>query len=157
MGKFTEQYKEYIESTEENLRDMNDDFAATPYAPGKWLRKEALGHLIDSAANNHARFVIAQFSKDLTFNSYDEKLWVGAQNYKDESWQDLITLWANYNYHILHLVDSIPEDILTEERDIHNLNLICYEKPSADEPVTLEYLITDYFEHMQHHLMQILS
>jgi DinB superfamily len=157
MGKFTEQYREYIELSEENLRDMKDDFADSPYAPGKWLRKEVLGHLIDSAANNHARFVTAQFSKELMFNSYNEKLWVGAQNYKDASWHDLITLWANYNYHIIHVIDSIPEDILSEPRDVHNLDTICFEKPSAEEPATLEYLINDYFAHMQHHLMQIFS
>lgn len=157
MGKFTEQYKEYIELSEENLRDMTDEFAATPYGQGKWLRKEMLGHLIDSAANNHARFVTAQFSKELTFTPYNEKLWVGAQNYKDEPWQDLITLWVNYNYHILHVVDSIPEDILSEPRDEHNLDMICFEKPLAEDPATLEYLIYDYFAHMQHHLIQIFS
>ena len=27
--------------------------------PGSWSRKEELGHLIDSAANNHMRFVLA--------------------------------------------------------------------------------------------------
>lgn len=157
MGKFTEQYLEYIELTETNLRDMNDEFADTSYGPGKWLRKEVLGHLIDSAANNHARFVNAQFSGNLVFNSYDQNLWVGVQNYKEESWQDLITLWATYNRHIIHMVDAIPEEILTEPREEHNLNEICFEKPSPDEPVTLEYLINDYFAHMQHHLMQIFS
>ncbi len=157
MGKFSEQYIEYIDLTETNLYDMTDEFAATPYGPGKWLRKEVLGHLIDSAANNHARFIAAQFSKELVFNTYDENLWVQAQNYKDESWKDLISLWANYNMHIIHLLDSIPEDTLTEPREVHNLDVICYEKPSPDEPATLEYLISDYFEHMQHHLIQIFS
>lgn len=157
MGKFEEQYLDYIEITETNLRDMTDDFAATPYAPGKWLRKEVLGHLIDSASNNHARFVKAQFTNELVFDSYDQNLWVESQNYKEEAWQDLITLWAIYNRHIIHFADSMPEDILSSPREVHNLNKICYEKPSPGEPATLEYLINDYFAHMQHHLMQIFS
>ncbi len=157
MGKFSEQYYEYIELTETNLRDMKDDFADTPYAPGKWLRKEVLGHLIDSAVNNHVRFVNAQFTSELVFQTYDQNLWVGVQNYKEEMWQDLITLWSNYNKHLIHLIDAIPEEILTEPREVHNLNEICFEKPMPDEPVTLEYLISDYFEHMQHHLIQIFT
>lgn len=157
MGKFSDQYSEYIELTETNLRDMKDNFADLPYAPGKWLRKEVLGHLIDSAANNHARFVNAQFTNELVFSSYDQNLWVGVQNYKEEMWQDLITLWSNYNKHLIHIIDAIPEEMLTEPREVHNLNEICFEKPLPEEPVTLEYLINDYFEHMQHHLMQIFA
>ncbi len=157
MGKFSEYYQDFIESTESNLRDMHDDFAAQPYGPGKWLRKEVLGHLIDSAANNHARFVSALLTQELIFNAYDENRWVKIQNYKEAPWQLLITLWSSYNKHILYFVDSIPEEILSEPRDEHNLDIICWEKPPAEEPVTLEYLINDYFAHMQHHFEQIFS
>lgn len=157
MGKFIEYYKDFIESTELNLRDMHDDFANLPYQPGKWLRKEVLGHLIDSAAHNHVRFVNALFSGELIFNTYDENRWVKIQNYKNASWQELINLWAAYNKHILHFIDSIPEEILNEPRDEHNLDIICWEKPPSGEPVTLEYLINDYFAHMQHHFEQIFS
>ncbi len=157
MGKFIEYYKDFIESTELNLRDMHDDFASLPYGPGKWLRKEVLGHLIDSAANNHARFVNALFTDELIFNTYDENRWVKIQNYKTASWEELINLWASYNKLLLHFLDSIPEEILTEPREEHNLNDICWEKPPADEPASLEYLINDYFAHMQHHFEQIFS
>ncbi len=157
MGKFVEYYKDFIESTEINLRDMNDDFANTSYAPGKWLRKEVLGHLIDSAANNHLRFVNAILTQELIFEPYDQNGWVKIQNYKDSSWQELITLWATYNKHILRFIDAIPEEILSEPREEHNLEKICYEKHPSDEPATLEYLINDYFAHMQHHFEQIFS
>lgn len=157
MGKFIDYYKEFIESTELNLRDMKDDFASTSYGPGKWLRKEVLGHLIDSASNNHKRFVSALLTQELVFDTYDENSWVKLQNYKDSSWQALITLWATYNKHILHFIDSIPEEILSEPREEHNLDVICWEKHPSDEPATLEYLINDYFVHMQHHFEQIFS
>ena len=157
MGKFSDYYGEFFESTEINLRDMTDETANTSYAPGKWLRKEMLGHLIDSAANNHSRFVNAQFTDDLIFNTYDENLWVKVQNYKEADWNQLISLWVLYNKHLLHMIDSIPEEKLFEPREDHNLQEICWQKPPADEPATLEYLINDYFDHMQHHLMQIFS
>ncbi len=157
MGKYNDYYTEFFESTEVNLRDMTDETANSSYAPGKWTRKEVLGHLIDSAANNHIRFVNAQFSDDLVFASYDENSWVKFQKYKDAAWGDLITLWIAYNKHILYVIDSIEEDVLSEPRDIHNLDEICFQKPSPDDPATLEYLIDDYFDHMQHHLEQIFS
>jgi hypothetical protein len=42
------------------LRSIAEAEAARPLAPGKWSPKQVLGHLIDSAANNHQRFVRAQ-------------------------------------------------------------------------------------------------
>lgn len=157
MGKYLNYYKDFFESTEINLRDMTEETASSSYAPGKWTRKEVLGHLIDSAANNHARFVTAQFSDELVFATYEQDQWVKIQNYKDASWDALITLWVAYNKHILYVIDSIHEEILTEPREVHNLDEICFNKPPEDEPQTLEYLIEDYFDHMQNHLMQILS
>jgi hypothetical protein len=47
------------------LRAMNESRAREPRAAGKWTPKQIIGHLIDSAANNHQRFVRAQES-----NSY---------------------------------------------------------------------------------------
>jgi hypothetical protein len=41
-------------------RIKDTDFVYKP-APDKWSKKEILGHLIDSAANNHQRFIRAQY------------------------------------------------------------------------------------------------
>lgn len=124
-------------------------------ATGKWSAKEILGHLIDSAANNHARFVTAQLKDDLVFNGYDQEAWVATERYHQSSWPALVTLWKFYNLHLLHVVSSIPEDKLRQPRREHNLNSIAWKLVDEGEPATLEYLIRDYVEHMKHHLRQI--
>ena len=63
------------------LETICDADAALPRAPGKWSRKEIIGHLIDSASNNHDRFVRAQFTDDLVCDSYDQDAWVRAQRH----------------------------------------------------------------------------
>ena len=70
--------------------------------------------MIDSAANNHQRFVRAQFTDDLVFSGYEQEQWVSSQKYRDESWSDVIQLWSSYNLHLLHVASVIPEDVLTK-------------------------------------------
>ena len=76
-----------------SLSAMPDEAAARRPAPGKWSAKEIIGHLVDSAANNHQRFVRAQFQDDLIFSGYAQDRWVSVQRYQDAPWQDLVTLW----------------------------------------------------------------
>ena len=124
---------------------------------GKWSSKEILGHLIDSAANNHARFVTAQCKDDLIFPGYDQKAWVALQHYQQESWHALVALWKAYNLHLLHVVSSVPEGKLMQPNRRHNLDCIAWKAVDKNEPTTLEYLFRDYIEHMKHHLRQILE
>lgn len=58
--------------------------------------KQILGHLIDSASNNHQRMVRLQYSKDLLFfpdYRQDNDLWIALQDYQNEDWNNLIQLW----------------------------------------------------------------
>ena len=124
---------------------------------GKWSTKEILGHLIDSATNNHARFVKAQLKDDLTFEGYEQEAWVATQQYHNESWPALVSLWTSYNRHLLHVIASIPDDRLKQRCREHSLNKIAWKVVDDKEPATLEYLIRDYVEHMKHHLRQVLN
>jgi hypothetical protein len=150
-----EDFRETLRSAAPRLQSMTEEESAARRWSGKWSAKETLGHLIDSAANNHQRFVRAQFTDELVFPGYEQQEWVAAQHYQQASWPALIQLWLNYNLHLLHLISHIPEAKLTVPRRVHNLDRIAWQTVSRDEPVTLEYFIRDYIGHLQHHLQQI--
>lgn len=116
-----------------------------------------MGHLIDSAANNHQRFVRAQFTEDLVFQGYDQELWMNVQRYDQSDWGFVVQLWYSYNLHLLQIIQLIPEAALMRPRYPHTLDRTAWQLIPAGESVTLEYLIRDYLGHLQDHLMQILG
>ena len=73
---FIAEFRRTIDRAAERLGTFDDIEAGRPTAPGKWSKKEIVGHLIDSAANNHGRFVRAQLQDDLVFAGYDQDAWV---------------------------------------------------------------------------------
>lgn len=154
-------YQEFLRDFEETIRSAAARLGeisapeSMKSSTGEWSRREILGHLIDSAANNHQRFVRAQFKDDLVFPGYEQEQWVSSQKYNDAPWPDLIELWRAYNLHLVHVVSHIPEDVLTRQRDKHSLDQIAFNSVDQSAPATLEYLIRDYFDHLKHHLDQI--
>lgn len=150
-----EDFQHTLETARRLLLAMTEAESETPRASGKWSPKEIIGHLIDSASNNHQRFVRAQFTDALIFPGYEQEEWISVQHYHRESWPLLIQLWHSYNLHLLHLVSHIPESKLKSARRAHNLDRIAWQLVSKEKPVTLEYFIRDYIGHMKHHLHQI--
>ena len=137
------------------LRAMPAERARSRPAPGKWSPAEIIGHLIDSASNNHQRFVRARFTDGLRFAGYDQDEWVRAQRYREAPWPELVTLWETYNLHLARVMESTPHAIRTRPRHDHNLDVIAWETVPADQPATLEYFMRDYLGHLRHHLRQI--
>lgn len=144
-----------VERVTPRLRATDDAAAATPPAPGKWSPKEVLGHLIDSASNNHGRFVRAQLSDDLVFPGYDQEKWVTAQRYSGAAWPDLIELWRAFNLHLARVMDAVPDDVARRPRASHNLDQIGWTAVPRDAPATLDAFMHDYVDHLEHHLAQI--
>jgi hypothetical protein len=138
------------------LQNISDVQLQTVTLDGQWSARQIVGHLIDSAANNHQRFVRAQFTNDLDFPGYDQEQWVRAQAYQDEDWPALIHLWKSYNDHLAHFIAHIPPQVLQQPRWPHSLDRIAWKTISAAEPATLEYLIRDYIGHLNDHVKQIL-
>lgn len=143
-----------VESAAEKLRALPEDQAERAL-DGQWSAKQILGHLIDSAANNHQRFVRAQFTTDLVFQGYAQEDWIRAQHYAAEPWSAMIDFWRLYNLHLAHVIAHIPDDLLTQPRQPHTLDKIAWQTVPADQPVTLEYLIRDYLGHLNDHLKQL--
>ena len=111
---------------------------------GHWSRKQILGHLIDSASNNHQRFVRGQLQDDLSTPRYAQDQWVETGRYQDREWADLIQFWLAYNRHLLHLMTHVSP-----------ANLKATIRIDDHEPMTLEFVMVDYVSHMKHHLEQI--
>jgi hypothetical protein len=125
---------------------MNHDEMGFKPDPHKWSKKEILGHLIDSTANNHQRFVRAVNKVAVQFPTYDQDEWVRIQRYNETSWSFLVTFWSAYNSHLSRVIECIPEDAESFPCNI-----------GKEEPVTLEFVVRDYLRHLQHHLKDILE
>lgn len=137
------------------LRQIPPDQARARPAAGKWCPSEIVGHLIDSASNNHQRFVRAQSRDDLEFEGYDQVEWVRTQCYQDAPWATVVDLWEAFNLHLVHVIEHAPPAALARPRVRHNLDEIAWEVVPRNEPVSLEYFIRDYVGHLKHHLRQI--
>lgn len=144
-----------VEAAFRSLSALPEEAAARRPAPGKWSPKEIIGHLIDSASNNHQRFVRAQFQEDLVFAGYAQDEWVAAQRYQDAPWGDLLALWRAYNRHIARLIEAMPDEVRMRERRHHNLHELAWRTVPADRPTTLDYFMRDYVLHLHHHVRQI--
>jgi hypothetical protein len=137
---------ETIQKELPSLRALGEERASTARAPGKWSPKEELGHLVDSAANNHIRFVHATLNGEFRGQGYAQEDWVRLHGYSEMPWETIINVWFQYNTLLAGLVARIPQD---------RLEAPCFVGTSAAE--TLGFVIEDYVLHMQHHIDQILG
>jgi DinB superfamily len=128
------------------LEEITESDAAQKPVAGQWSKKEELGHLIDSAANNHVRFVRAALEPDFRGLGYAQDDWVRLHGYQEMRWLEMLDFWERYNGLLAHLVRRIPED---------RLSGLCIVGESPK--VTLRFLIEDYVLHMRHHLDHILE
>ena len=129
----------------DRLRQIGDADASFRPAPGKWSRKEILGHLVDSAANNHQRFVRLQLASRIDLPGYDGDEWVRVQRYQDRPWSEIINLWQLYNLQLAAVIRHVDSNVL---RNV-------WHTPDGQD-LDLEFIIRDYVVHMRHHLNQIL-
>ena len=146
-----------LDAAEPLLRRISDADSATPLAPGKWSPRQVIGHLIDSAGNNHQRFVRSALQDDMVFPGYAQDDWVALQRYQETSWDELLTLWLAFNRHIVRIMAAIPSEVAERVRATHNLDQIATYAPPTPGDATLEYFMRDYVDHLERHMRQILG
>lgn len=111
--------------------------------------------MIDSASNNHQRFVRAQFQDDLVFDGYEQDAWVSLQRYREAPWDELIDRWRNFNLRIARIMQVASNDERLRKRARHDLDKLAWKPIPRSEPATLDYFMSDYVAHLKHHLAQI--
>ncbi len=126
------------------LTAIGEEEMSATSSPGKWSKKQILGHLIDSAANNHQRFVRGQF-EHIPAIRYDQDKWNAFNFYADIDSQQIISFWTIYNKQLIEIIKRIPAENLQRQVTM------------GEAPVTLEFAITDYVAHLEHHLKQVIE
>jgi hypothetical protein len=133
-----------IDRVPARLAKLPADRVANRPSPTKWSAKEELGHLLDSAANNHQRIVRAQLENNLAMPGYVQNSWVAINRYQQRDWSELIDVWQALNHQLLAAAESVPDAAWS-----HTLTI------AAGAPVTLQFVFDDYLTHMAHHLEHI--
>lgn len=125
---------------------LSDDAVRRHPTTKGWSVKEIIGHLIDSASNNHQRWVRLQISDRLRFPDYahDNERWVRVQRYEEQSWESLLGLWRLFNLHLSAMV-----------RDVHKECLQNAWVVDEGTSFTLDELMVDYLRHLNAHIEQI--
>jgi hypothetical protein len=126
------------------LTQISEEKMSEKPSPNKWSKKEIIGHLIDSATNNHQRFVRGQFEA-IPEIRYDQNRWNEYNFYQQIDCKQLISFWTIYNRQLVEIIKRIPSENLKKQINV------------GDNLLTLEFLINDYVEHLEHHLKQVVD
>lgn len=125
------------------LNAIPSDQAAVKPDTG-WSVKEELGHLIDSAANNHQRIVRTLTEAEPAMPGYDGEKWVALHAYQKRDWQELIGMWEQLNRLLLAAAEAVPDAGWARTCTV-----------AGSEPMTLQFLLEDYVSHMRGHLQHM--
>lgn len=145
---FTKRLKHVIEHFPIGLLKIKEEVLRTPIAPGKWSKKEILGHLIDSARVNLQRFLEAQHSPaPYIVQRYMQDELVKLNDYQNVPTLEIIQLWKSLNQQIANVFERVPEVELSKTVEI----------PHENRTKDLRFIMEDYVAHLEHHVKQILG
>lgn len=145
----TDGIRNVIEAEVQILSELKTETITLRYNKQNRSIKQILGHLIDSASNNHQRIIRLQYCKDLLlFPDYRQNndLWISLQDYQNADWNNMIQLWKFYNLHLIHIIKSAdPEKLDSYWCDFEGTK------------VTLAEMIEGYLDHLHLHIDEIHS
>lgn len=144
MREIAEQLAGIVERAARALRETSDQDAGAPALPGGWSRKQVIGHLIDSASNNHQRWVRAALAGGVVWPGYDQNGCVRIEAFQEASWPMLVDVWEALNRLLVHVLAHLPAEAASAPCRIGD-----------HEAIPLDQLARDYVRHMLHHLDQI--
>lgn len=127
----------------EKLNQLDEEQSSVKPSPGKWSKKEIIGHLIDSAQNNIRRFIVAQYEENPLI-IYKQDNWVRINDYQSYSLKELIQLWYLLNKQICFILNHSSEEMLQRTCQTESLH-------------SIGWMAKDYIRHMKHHLHQVLD
>ncbi len=141
-------YKKYEKIVDdfEKLMIMNQNISDGKLGLDKWTLKEIVGHLIDSASNNHQRFVRLQIDKVIELPGYSAEEWVSISNIQNLDYSFLVGFWKMYNKFLINLIKNIKPISMKNVWRIKD-----------GEEYTLKFLIEDYFTHMNSHYQMFID
>jgi hypothetical protein len=165
MKETIERLKYLIETIPGKVNSMDNEKLVYRRAPGKWSKKEVMGHLCDSAMNNLIRFINAQYApKPFEVNTYEQDDCVKAGHYQEMALDDILNFWKSTNKNIINVISYYTPEQLEHECFLGGGGefsvYVPEEKPEYKGPNgirTLHWLIEDYAAHMQYHLKQIIQ
>lgn len=142
----TTEISQLIDTWENKLRNLSDNTISDKRNKQNRTIKQILGHLIDSASNNHQRMVRLQYNTELTFPDYtqDNDTWIAIQDYQNADWPNLIQFWKFYNLHMIHVIKNIDHAKLDH----------CWHDYEGTR-ITLNEMIGGYLFHLNLHLDEI--
>jgi len=136
--------RDLLQRVPSRLERLPKDTVDTRPTPSSWSPKEELGHLLDSAANNHQRIVRAQLEDNPAMPGYEQNRWVAVHAYQRRDWRELIEVWQALNRQLLAAAEAVPDSAWSRTLTV-----------AASEPLTLQFVFEDYVTHMLHHLQHI--
>ena len=81
--------------------------------PGKWSKKEVLGHLVDSAVHNLVRFTeINYVEKPYRHRPYNQIDLVNLNHYQTKDIEELNQLWLSLNRQIIGIMKTVDDKAL---------------------------------------------
>ncbi|MCF8247733.1 MAG: cupin domain-containing protein [Saprospiraceae bacterium] len=147
MDKIISRLQHLINEVPRQIQQFSPDEMSLKPDSNKWSKREILGHLCDSALHNWQRFCLAQQTDEsLQIVRYQQDTLVAQNNWQGQPTGSVVALWASLNTQIVAVLKNLPMEKLPHP-------IVLPDGTAA----TLQFLIEDYLDHLEHHLGQIFT